>query len=52
MADVNEWSKKVQSKVETEIGRTRVFLDGTRTSCRLGECNLGNVITDAMVFKV
>ncbi|NWF70848.1 MAG: 5'-nucleotidase C-terminal domain-containing protein [Chloroflexi bacterium] len=30
------------------IGSTEMLLDGTRESCRFVECNLGNLITDAM----
>ncbi|KAI4475036.1 hypothetical protein M0802_015322 [Mischocyttarus mexicanus] len=32
-----------------EIGRTRVLLDGDSKVCRRKECNLGNLITDAIV---
>lgn len=32
-----------------EIGRTRVLLDGDSKTCRQKECNLGNLITDAIV---
>ena len=31
------------------LGRTHVFLDGQRKTCRLQECNIGNLITDAFV---
>lgn len=31
------------------VGKTKVFLDGEETSCRMKECNLGNLITDSMV---
>ncbi|XP_057321773.1 snake venom 5'-nucleotidase-like [Microplitis mediator] len=33
----------------TEAGVTNVFLDGRDFVCRKSECNLGNLITDAMV---
>lgn len=33
-------------ELETPVGQTRVFLDG---SCRRNECNLGNFLTDAFV---
>jgi 5'-nucleotidase / UDP-sugar diphosphatase len=31
------------------IGQAAVMLDGERTTCRFEECNLGDLITDAMV---
>lgn len=31
------------------VGKTLVTLDGERESCRLKECNLGNLITDATI---
>ncbi|XP_076763581.1 protein 5NUC isoform X2 [Xylocopa sonorina] len=34
---------------QTIVGRTRVLLDGDSKVCRRSECNLGNLITDAMV---
>ena len=40
-ADVAEWMEPITSAFEDITGRTHVFLDGTRTSCRLKECNLG-----------
>lgn len=30
------------------VGETSVYLEGDRTVCRFEECNLGNLITDAM----
>uniref|UniRef100_A0A1A9WN80 5'-nucleotidase n=1 Tax=Glossina brevipalpis TaxID=37001 RepID=A0A1A9WN80_9MUSC len=32
------------------IGHTKVYLDGRATKCRVEECNLGNMIADAMVY--
>lgn len=37
---------------QQKIGQTLVNLDGERSSCRLGECILGNLVTDAAVFQV
>eukprot|EP00112_Aurelia_sp_Birch-Aquarium-sp1_P011592 Seg2435.2 transcript_id=Seg2435.2/GoldUCD/mRNA.D3Y31 product="hypothetical protein" protein_id=Seg2435.2/GoldUCD/D3Y31 len=34
---------------QIELGKTHVFLDGERGSCRVKECNLANVILDALV---
>ncbi|KAK3608408.1 hypothetical protein CHS0354_035408 [Potamilus streckersoni] len=38
--------KELKNKI---IGTTAVHLDGDRMSCRLRECNLGNLITDAII---
>ena len=38
--------------MQVKIGQTLVSLDGERTSCRLGECILGNLVTDAAVYNV
>lgn len=38
----------IKALTEETVGATKVFLDGT--SCRKYECNLGNMITDAMVY--
>ena len=32
------------------MGSSFVFLNATKPGCMLKECNLGNVVTDAMVF--
>lgn len=32
-----------------ELGKTIVYLDGSSQSCRFRECNMGNLICDAMV---
>lgn len=44
--------KQVEAVSEQEVGKTLVFLDGNRLSCRMIECNLGNMITDAYVDLV
>ena len=36
--------------MQAKVGQSFVFLDGTRRSCGLSECNLGNLITDAILF--
>lgn len=46
---VDEWAAALDELKNKEIGDTLVYLDGQRSSCRLKECNLGNLITDAMV---
>lgn len=39
----------VDNVSQEEVGRTRVLLDGDSKNCRREECNLGNLITDAMI---
>ncbi|XP_065065306.1 snake venom 5'-nucleotidase-like isoform X2 [Rhopilema esculentum] len=39
----------VRNFSEVSLGKTHVFLDGERTSCRLKECNLANFVLDALV---
>jgi 5'-nucleotidase len=48
-AELQEAGKDVIARTKKEVGKTRVFLDGTTLTCRLYECNLGSLIADAMV---
>jgi 5'-nucleotidase len=48
---LNPYEAKLEHYTKTVIGTTAVGLDGDRKSCRLKECNLGNVLADAAVFK-
>lgn len=43
-APLNELKSRV-------IGSAAVDLDGERASCRFGECTMGNLITDAMLWQ-
>lgn len=43
------WKAVVDQMAQTKIARSRVYLDNR---CRKKECNLGNLITDAMVDSV
>ncbi|CAH1233390.1 NT5E [Branchiostoma lanceolatum] len=49
LAEVLELKQEMANLTNQEAGRTHVFLEGRREVCRRQECNLGNVITDAMV---
>lgn len=49
LAELDKLRPKVENISRTEIGKTRVLLDGDSKSCRHEECNLGNLITDAMI---
>lgn len=49
LAEVEGWKQNLTSYSRQQVGQTLVFLDGTNQMCRFGECNLGNLICDAMV---
>ncbi|KAG7220512.1 hypothetical protein INR49_018039 [Caranx melampygus] len=49
LADVEEWKKNLANYSSQVIGQTLVLLNGDTTECRYRECNLGNLICDAMV---
>ncbi|XP_025097766.1 protein 5NUC-like [Pomacea canaliculata] len=44
------WKEQVMKRSQEVIGRTLVNLEGFSTICRIQECNLGNLITDGMVY--
>ncbi|XP_075980816.1 trifunctional nucleotide phosphoesterase protein YfkN-like [Anticarsia gemmatalis] len=46
---INKYRDGVLNITEDVLGYTSVILDGS--SCHIRECNLGNLITDAMVFR-
>uniref|UniRef100_A0A5S6Q8B7 5'-nucleotidase n=1 Tax=Trichuris muris TaxID=70415 RepID=A0A5S6Q8B7_TRIMR len=46
---IQTYEKHLDEFRKAVIGSSFVSLDGTAISCRIGECNLGNLITDASV---
>ncbi|XP_015352493.1 5'-nucleotidase [Marmota marmota marmota] len=48
-ADINKWRIKLDNYSTQELGKTIVYLDGSTQSCRFKECNMGNLICDAMI---
>ena len=52
LEELKPWKAQVQAIISETLGRTFVFLDGNRLSCRMRECNLGNLITDAVIHQV
>lgn len=48
-ADINKWRVKLDNYSSQELGKTIVYLNGSSQSCRFRECNMGNLICDAMV---
>lgn len=49
LAEVLQWKHNLQNFSSQEVGHTLVFLNGSNEECRFRECNLGNLICDAMV---
>lgn len=48
-ADVDSWKLNLANYSSQYVGETLVYLNGTFEECRFRECNLGNLICDAMV---
>ncbi|XP_036999718.2 5'-nucleotidase [Artibeus jamaicensis] len=48
-AEINKWRVKLDNYSSQELGKTIVYLDGSSRSCRFKECNMGNLICDAMI---
>jgi 5'-nucleotidase len=46
------WKEIIDEEAGQVIGSTNVFLDATSSACRKGECNIGNLITNAFVDAV
>ena len=42
--DLAKWQKNITSVLNEEVGQTKVYLDGRYIICRIGECNMGNVL--------
>ncbi|XP_029900236.1 5'-nucleotidase [Myripristis murdjan] len=49
LADVEKWKKNLAQYSSKYVGQTLVYLNGTFEECRFRECNLGNLICDAMI---
>lgn len=45
---IEDLAEPIEVLRQTPVGETSTFLVGDRAVCRAGECNLGNLITDAM----
>ncbi|XP_053398234.1 snake venom 5'-nucleotidase-like [Mercenaria mercenaria] len=46
---MRDWKLQVDGLGTKTVGYSKVDLDGERSHCRLRECNLGNLITDAII---
>ncbi|XP_076010987.1 5'-nucleotidase [Genypterus blacodes] len=51
LAEVEQWKKALANYSSQVVGKTLVYLNGSFEECRFRECNLGNLICDAMVFN-
>ncbi|KAM9315840.1 5'-nucleotidase [Gastrophryne carolinensis] len=49
LAEVSKWKQQLTNFSAQEIGKTLVFLNGSSLECRFRECNMGNLICDAMI---
>lgn len=50
LADIEKWKEDLAQYSSQYVGQTLVYLNGTFEECRFRECNLGNLICDAMVI--
>ncbi|XP_037098402.1 5'-nucleotidase [Syngnathus acus] len=50
LADVKKWREQLAQYSKEYVGQTLVYLNGSFEECRFRECNLGNLICDAMVY--
>ncbi len=48
---MDSWRKNLANYSAQHVGQTLVYLNGTFEECRFRECNLGNLICDAMVSE-
>ncbi|XP_068087209.1 5'-nucleotidase [Hyperolius riggenbachi] len=49
LAEVNKWKEQLSNFSSQEVGKTIVYLNGSSLECRFRECNMGNLICDAMI---
>lgn len=49
LADIEKWREGLNNYSSQYVGKTLTYLNGTAEECRFRECNLGNLICDAMV---
>lgn len=52
LTELDKWRPEIESIKTKIVGSTKVFLNGDSKFCRREECNLGNLITDAMIKYV
>lgn len=47
-----KYSKQVKEKAGMKVGKSLTFLEADDKTCRLRECNFGNLVTDALIDLV
>ena len=52
LARIKELAKPIEELKTKIIGKTDAPIDGTRDSCRAKECEMGDLVTDAMLDRV
>ncbi|XP_078504286.1 5'-nucleotidase [Lissotriton helveticus] len=50
-AEVDQWQISIKNFSSQVVGKTLVYLNGSSLECRFRECNLGNMICDAMIYN-
>ncbi|NXX82417.1 5NTD nucleotidase, partial [Urocolius indicus] len=48
--EVEKWREHL-GNYSKEIGKTNVYLNGTSQACRFQECNMGNLLCDAVLYE-
>ncbi|XP_017679536.1 PREDICTED: 5'-nucleotidase [Lepidothrix coronata] len=48
--EVEKWRENL-GNYSKEIGKTNVYLNGTSQACRFHECNMGNLLCDAVLYE-
>lgn len=51
-ARVAELAAPIEELKKKPVGETAAVIDGDRSSCRVGECAMGNLVADAMLERV
>ncbi|KAK2154276.1 hypothetical protein LSH36_272g04061 [Paralvinella palmiformis] len=51
LTEVEKWRQPLAARTKVEVGESYVFLEGGAPYCRVRECNLGNMFTDAIFYK-
>ncbi|MEL7302516.1 MAG: 5'-nucleotidase C-terminal domain-containing protein [Pseudomonadota bacterium] len=52
LAYIKEKAAPIEKLKRQVIGSAKAAIDGARTSCRAGECAMGNLVADAMLARV
>ncbi len=52
LAELDSWAETVSNYSDQVIGKAHVYLDGAKSSCRVRECNMANLVTDAFLWSL